>query len=91
MKGEVPEVVRRVARWISDCGLVEISYTSDRKPAVGGFLRAAIREAGIGDASIQEEAGVIESVDGQHASDIDDSSVTIMLQSHGVAAPAEIP
>ena len=45
-KGRHPEVVRRLERFIRECGLTHFTYRSDREPAIQAMMEEAVSLAG---------------------------------------------
>ena len=45
-KGRFPEVVRRLARFIKECGLTQFVYRSDREPAITAMFEEAVSITG---------------------------------------------
>ena len=45
-KGPVPEVVRQLATWIQECGLVHFVYRTDREHSIVDLFHEAVRESG---------------------------------------------
>ena len=46
-KGADPNVVKRLSRWILECGLTHFVYRSGREPALRTMLKEAIKMAGV--------------------------------------------
>ena len=44
-KGPVPEVVRQLATWIQECGLVHFVYRTDRGHPITDLFRDAVRDS----------------------------------------------
>ena len=45
-KGTEPLIVARIARWITECGLVHFAYRSDKEPAIVAMIQQACAMAG---------------------------------------------
>ena len=45
-KGPEPLIVARIARWITECGLVHFAYRSDKEPAIVAMIQQACAMAG---------------------------------------------
>ena len=45
-QGPVPEVVRQLATWIQECGLVHFVYRTDREHSITDLLKESVRESG---------------------------------------------